>query len=116
MNYYQNDIRNVKGDTFSCALRVEDLGQNLDEIYFTCREGSNDNSTVLFQCTLGNGISLVSYDAAKDIREYAIRVSPNKTKNLQAGTYFYDERVKVNNDIFTIMRGRFIIEQNSSII
>ena len=114
MNYYKNDIRHVKGDTFSCALVVEDLGQDLDEISFTCREDLNDDSEVLFSSTLGNGISLVEYDEENDIRKYAIRVDPNKTKNLQSGTYYYDEEIKINGDIFTIMKGRFIIEQDSS--
>lgn len=114
MNYYRNDIRHVKGDTFSCALVVEDLGQDLDEVYFTCRENLNDNSEVLFQCSLDDGISLVEYDDEKDIRKYAIRVAPDKTKNLQSGIYYYDEEIRVNNDVFTIMKGKFILEQDSS--
>ena len=114
MNYYRNDIRHVKGDTFSCALVVEDLGQELDEIYFTCRENLNDNSEVLFQCSLDDGISEVEYDDENDIRKYAIRVAPSKTENLQSGTYYYDEEIRVNGDVFTIMKGKFIIEQDSS--
>lgn len=114
MNYYSNNIKNCKGDTFSCALVVEDLGQDLDQVYFTCRETLNDNAEILFQCSLGDGVSLVEYDAEKDIRKYAIRVSPEKTENLQAGTYYYDEEITVNGDVFTIMKGRFIIEQDSS--
>lgn len=114
MNYYTNNIRHNKGDTFSCALVVEDLGQELDSISFTCRENLNDNSEILFSSTLGDGISLVEYDEQKDIRKYAIRVEPNKTKDLQSGTYYYDEEIRVNNDVFTIMKGKFIIEQDSS--
>lgn len=114
MNYYLNNIRHPKGDTFSCALVVEGLGQNLDAVSFTCRENANDNSQILFSSSLGDGVSLVEYDAQNDIRKYAIRVAPNKTKNLQAGTYYYDEEIRVNDDVFTIMKGRFVIEQDSS--
>lgn len=114
MNYYKNDIRHVKGDTFSCALVVEDLGQDLESISFTCRENLNDNSKVLFSSTLGDGISLVEYDEENDVRKYAIRVAPSKTKDLQSGTYYYDEEIRVNSDVFTIMKGKFIIEQDSS--
>lgn len=114
MNYYSNNIIHVKGDTFSCALTIEDLGQDLDEVSFTCRDNLNDDSEVLFSSTLGDGISLVEYDAEKDIRKYAIRVSPEKTRNLQSGTYYYDEEIRVNGDVFTIMKGKFIIEQDSS--
>ena len=114
MNYYKNDIRNVKGDTFSCAFTIEDLGQDIETAKFTCRDSLNDNSNVLFQKTLGSGISLVETDNENDIKKYAVRVAPNDTKNLQAGTYYYDLEIGVNSDIFTIMKGRFIIEQDSS--
>ena len=114
MNYYTNNIRHVKGDTFSCALIVEGLEQDLEEVLFTCRESLNDNAEVLFQVSLEDGISLVEYDEENDIRKYAIRVAPERTENLQAGAYYYDEEVQVNNDVFTIMKGRFIIEQDCS--
>lgn len=114
MNYYKNNIRHVKGDTYSSALTVENLGQNLDSISFTCRDSLNDDSELLFESTLDDGISLVEYDVENDIRKYAIRVDPNKTKNIQSGTYYYDLEIKVNSDVFTIMKGQFIIEQDSS--
>ena len=114
MNYYTNNIRHVKGDTFSCGLTIEKLDQTLDTIYFTCRENLNDNSEALFVKSLNNGITQVEYNEEKDIRKYAIRIAPEDTKNLQSGTYFYDLEVGVNDDIFTIMKGKFIIVQDSS--
>lgn len=114
MNYYTNNIMHVIGDTFSCGLIVENLGQDLDEVLFTCKENANDNAETLFQCKLNEGITLVEYDAEKDIRKYAIRVAPEKTKELQAGIYYYSEEVHINSDVFTIMRGRFILEQDYS--
>ena len=114
MNYYRNNIKHVKGDTFSCGFKVEDLDQDLDTAYFTCRNSLNDNSEALFVKSLNDGITLVNYDEEKDIREYAIRVEPNDTKDLQSGTYYYDLEIGVNEDIFTIMKGKFIIEQDSS--
>lgn len=114
MNYYKNNIRHIKGDTFSCGFTVEDLGQNIESAKFTCRDSLNDNSEVLFQKTLNDGITLVEYDSENDIKKYAVRVPPDDTKNLQAGTFYYDLEIGVNGDIFTIMNGRFIIEQDSS--
>ena len=114
MNYYENNITNVKGDTFACGLVIENLGQDLDEVFFTCRDSLNDDANVLFYCALNDGITLVEYDEEKDIRKYAIRVDPTKTKNLQSGTYYYDEEIRVNGDVFTIMKGRFTIEQDNS--
>ena len=114
MNYYRNDIKHNKGDTYSSGLVIEGLGQTVDTIYFTCRENLNDNAEVLFQSGLNDGISQVEYDAENDIRKYAVRVSPNKTKNLQSGTYYYDLEVSVNGDVFTIMKGKFILEQDAT--
>lgn len=112
MNYYQNDIRHIKGDTYSSALVVENLGQNLNRAYFTCRDSLNENSEILFEKSLNHGITRVEYDATKDIRKYAIRIDPADTKDLQSGTYYYDLQVEINYDIFTIMKGRFILEQD----
>lgn len=112
MNYYKNDIRHIKGDTFSCGMVIEEFEQPLDSVYFTCRDGQNDDSEILFEAGLDDGISIVEYDEHKQIRKYAIRVAPEKTKNLQIGTYYYDLQVGINRDIFTIMRGHFIIEQD----
>ena len=114
MNYYKNNIRNPRGNTYSSGLIVEGLNQDLDSIYFTCRDSLNDDSNILFEKSIGNGISLVDYDAHKDIREYAIRIAPSDTKNIQSGSYFYNLNVSVNGDTFTIMKGKFIIEQDCS--
>ena len=114
MNYYSNNIRHVRGDTYSSGLVVENLGQDLDTAYFTCRDNLNDNGVILFEKSLNDGISLVEYDAEKDIRKYAIRVEPEDTENIQSGTYYYDLQVYVNGDVFTIMKGRFIIKQDAT--
>lgn len=115
MNYYRNNIRHVKGDTFSHGLTIEGLeNQEPESISFTCRDGLNDDSRILFQSTIYDGVSLVEHDTANDIRKYAVRVSPDKTKDLQSGTYYYDEEVRINGDVFTIMRGIFTIEQDNS--
>lgn len=114
MNYYRNDIRHVKGDTFSSAMVIENLGQALDTAYFTCRENLNDDSEALFVKSLNNGITQVEYDEENDIRKYAVRIAPADTSEIQSGTYYYDLEIGVNGDIFTIMKGKFIIEQDSS--
>ena len=114
MNYYKNNIRHVKGDTFSHPIFVEGLKQDIESIYFTCRDGLNDDSEILFEKSLNNGITFMYYDEEKDIRTYVVRISPSDTKDLQAGTYFYDEQVEVNSDVFTIMKGRFILEQDAT--
>lgn len=114
MNYYKNDIRHVRGDTLSFNIYVENLNQDIESIYFTCRDGANDNSEILFEKNLNNGISYMYYDEETDTRIYVVRISPTDTKDLQSGTYYYDEQIEVNSDVFTIMKGRFILEQDIS--
>lgn len=114
MNYYKNDIRHVRGDTLSHPIYVENLYQDLESVYFTCRDSLNDDSEILFEKSLNNGITYFYYDEEKDIRTYIVRIAPADTKDLQAGTYYYDEQIAVNGDVFTIMKGRFIIEQDAT--
>ena len=114
MNYYKNDIRHLRGDTLSHAIFVENLYQDVESIYFTCRDGANDNSEILIEKSLNNGITYMYYDEEKDVRTYVVRIAPEDTKDLQAGTYYYDEQIEVNGDVITIMKGRFILEQDIS--
>ena len=114
MNYYKNDIRHVRGDTLSHPIYVENLYQDLESVYFTCRDSLNDDSEILFEKSLNNGITYFYYDEEKDIRTYIVRIAPADTKDLQSGTYYYDEQIAVNGDVFTIMKGRFIIEQDAT--
>lgn len=115
MNYYRNNIRHVKGDTYSSAL--EAVNEEVDSAYFTCRDSQNDDSNILFEKSLNNGISLVGTRVTEEgetVYQYAVRIAPADTKDIQSGTYFYDLQVGLNGDIFTIMKGKFIIEQDSS--
>lgn len=112
MNYFKKNIHNVRGDTYSLGLTVEDIDQALDTVYFTCRDNLNDNSSILFEKSLGNGITLTEHSGHK--YSYAIRVAPADTRNLQAGVYYYDLQIGINDDIFTVMKGKFIIEQDNT--
>lgn len=112
MNYFRKNINNVRGDTYSLGLKVEEINQALESVYFTCRDKLNDDSSILFQKSLTDGISITSHHGTT--YEYAIRIAPEDTKNLQAGIYYYDLEIGINDDIFTIMRGKFIIEQDAT--
>lgn len=112
MNYYNNDIRHVRGDTFSTCFIIENINQDLTSANFTCKDTLNDEADVLFSKSLDNGISLIEYIEEDDIRKYAVRVAPEDTEDLQSGTYYYDLEIGINGDVFTIMKGKFIIEQD----
>lgn len=113
MNYYKKDIIHEKGTTYAFGIIVEDLGQELDGIYFTCRDSLNDDSEVVFEKNLDNGITLTEYNEDDDIRKYIIRIAPEDTAELQSGTYYYGLSVEVNGDIFTVQKGKFILEQKN---
>ena len=112
MNYYSNNIRHVRGDTYSFGLVSED--EQFDSVYFTCRNGLNDNSPVLFQKSLVNGIGITETEETQEgtLYKYSVRIDPTDTEDINSGTYYYDLQIELNGDIFSIMKGRFIIEQD----
>lgn len=110
MNYYRKDIKNVRGDTYSIGLKTGGFEQELDNAYFTCRDNLTDESNILFQKKLNDGITLT--EQKDGIYSYNVRIAPKDTRDIQSGTYYYDLQININEDIFTIMRGKFIIEQD----
>lgn len=110
MNFYIKNIKNVRGDTYSIGFKTEGINKELDNVYFTCRDNLTDESEVLFQKKLNDGITLVDED--EGIYSYNVRVAPEDTRNIQPGTYYYDLQININDDIFTIMKGKFIILQD----
>ena len=105
-NMSEENITMVKGDTLSFGLDIEGLGgQDLDSAFFTCKEVPTSN-THIFKKSLGDGITKQS--AGK----YVIRVSPADTADAIAGMYWYDCRIGLNGDVFTIMHGVLELLQN----
>lgn len=95
----------VRGDTLSFGVEFYGLSQDLDSAFFTCKSNRTDAANV-FQKYLGNGISKIDYG------QYVVRVAPEDTKDIDAGKYYYDLEISVNNDVFTIMKGVLEIEQD----
>lgn len=101
-------IKMIRGDTLSFGLQVMDeegqpFAQDLERAYFTCKSNRTDNRNV-FQKSLYDGITKVG------VGEYAVRVAPGDTANVQAGKYFYDFEIGCNGDVFTVLRGVLEIE------
>lgn len=109
MKILQNElnIENTRGDTLSFGVEIEDLGQELDTAYFTCKQNPDDD-TPLFQKSLDNGITL---DHITDNKYYyVVRIAPDDTKGLEFGKYYYDLQIGVNEDIFTVAKGILTLE------
>ena len=100
-----------RGDTLSFAVQIEfdEDVQELDTVFFTCKTNYNDNTPV-FQKRLGNGISLSSQEG--NTLYYIVRVDPKDTANIEAGQYYYDMQITVNDDVFTILDGIINIDND----
>lgn len=107
-NMADENITMVRGDTLSFGLEIDGLnGVDLDSAFMTCKEVPTAN-TFIFQKTLGDGITKVSSG------KYVVRVAPEDTADALAGMYWYDCRIGVGEDVFTIMRGVLELLQNVS--
>ena len=99
-------ITMVRGDTLSFGMEVDGMdGQDLELAYFTCKRDYTDTA-VVFQKSLGNGITRVGEG------QYAIRVAPADTADVAAGRYYYDLQIGANGDIFTVLIGVLEIDED----
>ena len=98
-------IEMVKGDTLSFGLEFDGLNQELSSMTMTCRKIALDEN-IAFQKTIGDGISM------PEENHYVVRVAPEDTENLDAGNYQFDLEIRVNGDVFTIMIGIIVLEQD----
>lgn len=101
-------ITMVRGDTLSFGMEISGLDGDLDTAFLTCKKSFSDEHAV-FQKSLGNGITKI------DDGEYAIRVAPADTKDLEPGKYYYDLEIGVNSDVFTVKKGILEIEDDVTI-
>lgn len=98
-----NNITMVKGDTASFGIKFKDHPEITLESAYLCVRTDYDASAYLFQKRLNSGITKVGNG------EYTVRIAPSDTANLQEGTYVYDCKIGVNGDLFTLLRGLFIV-------
>ena len=103
-------ITMTRGDTFSFGIELLDengeaFTTDLASAFFTCKHNHTDVANV-FRKSLGDGISKIANG------QYAVRVAPADTEDIEAGKYFYDLQIGVNSDVFTILKGVLEIEQD----
>ena len=98
----------VKGDTLAFAVEIgfDEDPVDADEMLFTVKRNADDGN--LFQERLNHGIEKVAKVGNK--LYYRVRASPWDTRSLEAGLYQYDLEIRVNGDIFTILNGLLIVE------
>ena len=100
----KTNLEMIKGDTLSFAVEIEfdDKPQELENAFFTCKRNLDDGD-VVFQKTLGKGISFRKQERNK--MYYVVRIAPEDTKDIETGHYFYDMQIEINGDVFTILIG-----------
>lgn len=103
-NAINEDITMVKGDTLSFNFQIDGMGADrFDDVVFTVKDNPN-SETELFKCNLAEGVTCEVDEENHLI--YTLRVSPNKTKDLFVGGYYYSLVAFHSRDVLTFMRGR----------
>jgi hypothetical protein len=109
-NAINEDITMVKGDTLSFNFQIDGMGADrFDDVIFTVKDNPGSN-TVLFKCDLNEGVTCEVDEENHLI--YTLRVSPNKTKDLFVGGYYYDLVALHSRDVLTFMRGKLNLVYN----
>jgi asparagine N-glycosylation enzyme membrane subunit Stt3 len=105
-NMAEENITMIRGDSiaFNLVFVGEDHDITLGHAYFTAKK-SKESTAKAFQKTLGDGIEKIGTG------EYSITVNPEDTDDLDPGRYWYDFRVSLQGQVFTIMWGILDIVQ-----
>lgn len=106
---YEN-IAMIKGDTLSFNVEVFDQSgapMTVDTAFFTVKKNIGSDEPT-FQLSMNNGITYVD-----DL--LVVRVPPSATDTLEAGRYYYDLQLGVDDDIYTPMIGMLTIEQDVTV-
>ena len=92
-------------DNNSMAYQVIVQDVDITSIIFSVK-ADRDDPLYAFQKTLDNGITL------NDTLSYRVRIDSEDTQNLPEGKYYYDIEVTLGSeDVYTIMMGSIILEQ-----
>ena len=108
--YEDEYITMTRGDTLSFGVELLDADGNpftdeLDGAFFSCKKNYTDAENT-FQKSLGDGITKI------DDGQYAVRVAPEDTADLEHGKYFYDLEIEINGDVFTLLKGVLELERD----
>ena len=111
INAINQNIDMIRGDTLAFNFQLSGLGSRsaYEDLLVTFAVAEHYDNIALFECTNGNGISLENYNSTNDTATFSVFVAPNKTKTLDLARYYYDLQIKDNNNVVTLMRGRFTL-------
>lgn len=101
------NITMTRGDTIAFNAEVLDDKGNVvlvDSADFTCKKRVVEEGNI-FHKTLGAGIQ-------QSDGLLTVRIAPEDTQEVDAGRYFYDFCLGIENDKYTVMKGVLTIEQD----
>ena len=98
----------IRGDTLTIGFEIDNLSEDLDEVYFSCRTafGASD---YIFQVSL-TGQSVNGSVTKESDGKYRVRVAPIATANLTPGQYVYDLEFEYGDDVLTPLIGTLKID------
>lgn len=108
-NVVKQDITVVRGDTLSFGFMMTGLDGNLpNSIKFSVKDNPDETET-LFSAGLDSG-EIWRENWNLNTATFGVRIPPRLTEGLTPGRYFYDLEVRINDEVFTFMKGRFVVE------
>lgn len=101
----------IKGDTLAFGVEIafdDTPPKDLDSAVFSVKRNPDDGN--LFSKSLSYGVQ--KYKQVDNKLYYRVRVDPADTENFEAGFYYYDFEIRVDDDVFTILKGLLIVEDD----
>lgn len=99
----EKNIIITRGDSYGFNFRVKNAAgtaTTLTAAYFSVKE-KLDDTTYVFQKTLSSGITQLSNG------DYYVKIEPEDTEELELQRYYYDLQIKISDDVYTPLKGRF---------
>lgn len=104
------DLIHTRGDTKYLILKLNYLsGETVEynpnaKIFFTVKSNPN-NTDFILQKKIGSGIEYLD-----NIQSYRVKIYASDTSNMPLGIYYYDVAVIIEDDEYTVTKGKFILE------
>ena len=108
INAIEQNIEMVRGDTMTFNFTLKGLSQSdceALEVEFNVSDTPSNGACIT--CEIDDGVDLVSY--SDNTALFAVCVSPDKTKDLDLARYYYNLQIKDEDNVLTLMRGRFTL-------
>lgn len=108
INAIQKNIMMVRGDTCVFNFQLTGLGSSASPTFeMACKTMPDNSVSNSFEISSTDGdIVLEEYDDETDTGTYSVCISPGDTSSLDIGRYYYDLQMTLDDNIYTLMRGR----------